>query len=249
VHVLGGGANTLIADEGVEGVVVKLPVWPAEEVLDDRGGTFVFSAGAPIAKIPGAMKAHALVGAEFLAGIPGTVGGATRMNAGTKNGEMVRVVEAVELATAAGVRFVPRDELTFRYRSCDLPEDAVVTRVRVRLERADEAGLADSRARMEADVSYRRRTQPLHLPNFGSVFTNPPGDHAGRLIEACGLRGMREGGAQIAEQHGNWIVNLGGARAVDVATLMRRAQEEVLARFGVELTPEVKWVGRWQAWK
>lgn len=99
---------------------------------------------------------------------------------------------------------------------------------------------------MEADLAYRRRTQPLHLPNSGSVFQNPPGDHAGRLIEAAGLRGRRQGGAQIAEQHGNWIVNHGGATGADVGFLIDLARAEVLARFGVELQTEVKRIGRWE---
>ncbi|AKU91861.1 UDP-N-acetylmuramate dehydrogenase [Vulgatibacter incomptus] len=245
VTVLGGGANSLVADDGVEGVVVRLPAAPAEEALDESGGSFVLSAGAPITKVPQLMKAHGLVGAEFLAGIPGTLGGATAMNAGTKNGELVQVVEAVELASASGVRWIPRDELTWRYRRCELPVGSVVTRLRLRLRRVDEAGLQASRAAMEADLGYRKRTQPLQLPNSGSVFTNPPGDHAGRLIEACGLKGRRQGGAQISELHANWIVNLGGARSSDVRFLIEAAKAEVAARFGVELTPEVKLLGRW----
>lgn len=246
ITLLGGGANTIVADAGVEGLTIKLPVWGGETLLDETGGTFVFGAGMPIARIPAAMKAHDLVGAEFLAGIPGTIGGATAMNAGTKNGEMVQVVEAVELVDPEGARFWPRDELVFRYRHCELPEGAVVTRVRIRLHREDDAGLARSREAMEADLAYRRRTQPLHLPNSGSVFQNPPGDHAGRLIEMAGLRGRRQGGAQIAEQHGNWIVNHGGATGADVAFLIELARAEVLARSGVDLQTEVKRIGRWE---
>ncbi len=246
VTVLGGGANTLVSDEGVAGVVVKLPAWSGEAQVDEAGGTFVFGSGEPITKIPGAMKKHGLVGAEFLAGIPGTIGGACAMNAGTKNGETVRVVQAVELASPEGARWWARDELVWRYRSCELPAGAVVTRLEVRLRRpAGEAELAASREAMEADLAYRKRTQPLHLPNSGSVFQNPPGDFAGRLIEACGLKGLRQGGAQIAEGHANWIVNLGGARAADVSFLIEKARAEVRERFGVELTPEVKRIGRW----
>ncbi len=245
VTVLGGGANSLVADEGVAGMVVRLPIWPAESHLDEEGGSFVLGAGAPIARLPQLMKAHELVGAEFLAGIPGTLGGATSMNAGTKNGEIVQVVEAVELAAADGAGWWLRDELVWRYRACELPAGAVITRVRLRLCRADESGLAESRAAMEADLGYRKRTQPLQLPNSGSVFTNPPGDHAGRLIEACGLKGRRQGGAQISELHANWIVNHGDARASDVRALIELARAEVAARFDIELTPEVKLVGRW----
>lgn len=247
VTLLGGGANSIVADAGIEGVVVRLPVWKGEEALDEQGGTFVLGAGEPIARIAAAMKRHGLVGAEFLAGIPGTIGGATAMNAGTKNGETVQVVEAVEIATADQARWWAKDELVWRYRRCELPAGGVVTRLRVRLRRpADEAQLRASRAAMEADLTYRRTTQPLHLPNSGSVFQNPPGDFAGRLIEACGLKGRRQGGAQIAEGHGNWIVNLGGATAADVGFLIDLAKASVIDRFGVELQTEVKRVGRWE---
>ena len=245
LSVLGGGANTLVADDGVEGVVVKLPVFAAESALDADGGSFVLGAGAPIAKVAQLMKEHDLAGAEFLAGIPGTLGGAVSMNAGTKNGETVRVVEAVEITSPHGVRWVARGELEWRYRACELPVGGVVTRVRIRLHRPDSMGLAASRRAMEADLAYRKSTQPLHLPNSGSVFTNPPGDHAGRLIEAVGLKGRRAGNAQISEQHANWIVNHGGARASDVRALIELARSEVAARFGVTLVPEVKLLGRW----
>lgn len=246
VTLLGGGANTIVADAGVEGVVVKLPAWGVEERLDETGGSFVFGAGEPIARIAGTMKRHGLVGAEFLAGIPGTVGGATAMNAGTKHGEIVQVVEAVEIATAEGARWWRREELVWRYRCCEIPPGGVVTRLAVRLRRPrDEAELLASREAMAADLAYRRRTQPLHLPNSGSVFRNPPGDFAGRLVEACGLKGHRRGGAQIAEMHGNWIVNLGGATGADVSYLIEKARTEVRDRFGVELETEVKRIGRW----
>lgn len=246
VTILGGGANTLVADAGVAGVTVRLPVAREEALLDAEGGSFVLGCGAPIARIPQLMREHHLVGGEFLAGIPGTLGGALAMNAGTKNGECQRVIEAVELADVSGIRWVPREELTFHYRRCELPAGAVALRLRVRLSRADEAGLAASQEAMAADLAYRRRTQPLQQPSSGSVFQNPPGDAAGRLIEACGLKGLTQGGAQISEKHANWIVNLGGALAADVAFLMDHARAEVRARFGIELHPEVKRIGRWE---
>ncbi len=242
VAVLGGGANTIVADRGVRGVVVKLPVF-AEEAEGD--GAFVLGCGAPIARVPQLMKEHGLAGGEFLAGIPGTLGGAVAMNAGTKQGETERVVDAVELATEAGVAWVPRAALVFRYRACELPAGAVATRVRVRLRAVEGDELAASQAAMAADLAYRKRTQPLTLPNSGSVFTNPPGDFAGRLVEAAGLKGLRQGAAQISEKHANWIVNHGGARAADVRFLLDHARAEVRARFGVELHPEVKLVGDW----
>ncbi|HZJ53165.1 MAG TPA: UDP-N-acetylmuramate dehydrogenase [Myxococcaceae bacterium] len=243
VHVLGGGANTLVGDLGIRGVTLKLP--PdlfAEEVqpLPSGGGLVTLGAGAAIVRLINLMRAHGWVGAEFLAGIPGTIGGAVAMNAGTKHGECERVLDAVELATPEGIGWVPRGELRIRYRFTELPRGAIITRARFRLPAGN---LEASRAAMEADLAYRKRTQPLSQPNCGSVFQNPPGDHAGRLIDSVGLKGATLGGAQISTLHANWIVNLGGARAADVVGLIERAQERVREATGVVLVPEVKRVG------
>ncbi|MBL8951297.1 MAG: UDP-N-acetylmuramate dehydrogenase [Myxococcaceae bacterium] len=234
VSILGGGANTLVGDGGVPGVTLKLPSG-GEEV---DGDLITLSAGAPITRLVTLMKQQQRVGAEFLAGIPGTIGGATTMNAGTKNGECMRIVDGLELATADGIGWVK--SLPFVYRHTAIPAGAVVTRVRFRLGQGD---LKESQAKMEADLGYRKRTQPLDKPNFGSVFTNPPGDHAGRLIESVQLKGHRIGNAQISELHANWIVNLGGATARDVVALMELATTRVRDSSGVTLTPEVKRIG------
>lgn len=237
LSILGGGANTLVGDLGVPGITLKLAndYFP-EEISGER---ITLNAGSAIARIVTVMKQQKLVGAEFLAGIPGTLGGATSMNAGTKNGECMTVVEAVELATPEGLGWVTG--LTYRYRHTDLPPGAVVTRIRFQLRSGD---LAESSARMEADLGYRKRTQPLSQPNFGSVFTNPSGHFAGALIEKVNLKGHRIGNAQISTLHANWIVNLGGATAADVTGLMAEAQRRVLTETGVTLTPEVKRLGK-----
>lgn len=237
VSILGGGANTLVGDLGVPGITLKLANDYFPEQVD--GERITLNAGSAIARIVTLMKQQQLVGAEFLAGIPGTLGGATSMNAGTKNGECMTIVEAVELVTPVGIGWVTG--LTYRYRHTDLPAGAVVTRIRFRLRKGD---LAESAAKMETDLGYRKRTQPLSQPNFGSVFTNPSGHFAGSLIEATGLKGHRIGHAQISTLHANWIVNLGGATAADVTGLMAEAQRRVLAQTGVTLTPEVKRIGR-----
>ena len=235
--ILGGGANTLVGDLGVPGITLKLASdYFPEEMAEGR---ITLNAGSAIARIVNLMKQHQLVGAEFLAGIPGTLGGATAMNAGTKNGECMSVVEAVELATPDGLGWVTG--LTYRYRHTDLPAGSVVTRIRFALRTGD---LAESAQKMEADLAYRKRTQPLTQPNFGSVFTNPSGHFAGSLIERVNLKGHRIGHAQISTLHANWIVNLGGATAADVTGLMAEAQRRVLAETGVTLTPEVKRIGR-----
>ncbi|MBI3185532.1 MAG: UDP-N-acetylmuramate dehydrogenase [Myxococcales bacterium] len=240
--VLGGGANTLVGDGGVPGVTLRLPAELFAEQVEARPGglAVTLSAGAPIARLIQLMKTHRLVGAEFLAGIPGTIGGACAMNAGTKAGECMSVVEALELATADGVGWVPREELAARYRATALPEAAVVTRARFLLPEGD---TESSQRKMEEDLAHRRRTQPLTLPSFGSVFTNPPGSYAGKLIEGVGLKGHTIGRAQISSLHANFIVNLGGATAHDIVALMELAQARVKEETGVLLEPEVKRVG------
>lgn len=244
MYVLGGGANTLVADDGLPGLTIKLPpeVGREERVAGAMETRITLSAGAPVGRLVGLMKTLGLVGAEFLAGVPGTVGGAVAMNAGTPRGECLSVVEAIELATASGVGWVARSALTVGYRYTKLPPGGVVTRVRFVLRAGD---AEESSRAMEADLAHRKRTQPLSWPTFGSVFRNPPGDFAGRLIEAAGLKGHVVGGAQISPLHANWIVNLGGAKAQEIRALIELAFERVREKFGIELVPEVKCVGKW----
>lgn len=240
--ILGGGANTLVGDGGVPGITIKLPgdLLPEQVRLSDSEGRVTLGAGAAIARLIQLAKQNGLVGVEFLAGIPGTIGGAAAMNAGTKLGESMSAVEAVEVATAEGIGWLERSRLTVGYRHTDLPHHGVLTRVRFLLRPGDRA---KSQAVMDADLAYRKQTQPLGQPNFGSVFQNPPGDFAGRLIEAAGLKGFTFGGAQISSLHANWIVNLGGATARDVVSLMELARSRVVQLTGVELKPEVRRVG------
>jgi UDP-N-acetylmuramate dehydrogenase len=236
--VLGGGANLLVSDRGVRGVVLKLPPDLSPEAAS--GEILTLNAGAPNPRLPARAHARGLVGMEFIAGIPGTLGGGVAMNAGTRIGEMKDVVSRVELATADGTGFVPAADLAFGYRTARIPASAVVTRVEFRLRPGDVAGSA---AAMKADRDRRAATQPLDRPTFGSTFTNPPGDHAGRLIEAVGLKGHRIGNALWSDVHANFIVNLGGARAADVVALMRLARARVRERFGIALETEVRLVG------
>ncbi len=242
LSILGGGANTLVGDLGIPGATVKIPpdLFSEEIRLSGSEGTVTLCSGAAIARLIQILKTHRLVGAEFLAGIPGTIGGALAMNAGTKMGECMSVVDAVEVATAEGIGWLSRAKLRYEYRSTLLPPNGVITRVRFVLPLGD---LTASQAKMDADLAYRKRTQPLSQPNFGSVFQNPPGDFAGRLIEQVGLKGYTIGEAQISAVHANWIVNLGGATAKDVVCLIDLARARVREATGVELRPEVRRVG------
>jgi UDP-N-acetylmuramate dehydrogenase len=240
--ILGGGANLLVADRGVRGVVVKLPNDLAAE--SESGERLVLNAGAPFTRLSGRAHARGLVGMEFVAGIPGTLGGGVAMNAGTRIGEMKDVVRTVELATAEGAGWVAASDLAFAYRSALIPAGAVVTRVEFQLRRGD---VAASAAAMKADRDRRAATQPLDRPTFGSTFTNPPGDFAGRLVEAAGLKGHRVGNAMWSDVHANFVVNLGGATAADVVALMKLARSRVFERSGVLLETEVRLVGDFSA--
>jgi UDP-N-acetylmuramate dehydrogenase len=242
LRVLGGGTNLLVADRGVRGVVLKLPPgFGAEEV---RGTRLVLSASAPTNRLVALAQERGLVGCEFVAGIPGTLGGTVAMNAGTRSGEMKDILRRVEIATADGSGFVPAEALELGYRTARLPHGGVVTRVEVELREGD---VAASAAQMKADVDHRRATQPLDRPTFGSTFRNPPGDHAGRLIEAVGLKGHRVGNAAWSTVHANFIVNLGGASARDVLALVNLAGSRVKEGFGITLEPEVRLAGEFLA--
>lgn len=238
--VLGGGANTLVGDGGIPGAVIRLPSGPEQLTREDGGVMVTLPAGAPIAKLIQVMRREAVTGAEFLAGVPGTLGGAVAMNAGTQKGWVQTVLREVELASAQGVTVRAHDELSFAYRHTTLPMGSVLTRATFFLPFGDTAA---SEAQMARDLAYRRGTQPLSQPNFGSCFVNPEGSGAGRLIEQVGLKGQRLGAAQISDVHANFIVNLGGAQARDVRGLLHLAQARVREQTGVELVHEVKFAG------
>jgi UDP-N-acetylmuramate dehydrogenase len=235
--VLGGGFNTLVRDEGIRGVVVRLHALRA--LRAEAGGAIEAEAGVSHRRIARLCAARALAGLEFAAGIPGTVGGWVVMNAGIAEREMKDVVERVDvlLGAEAAPRALARGELLFAYRRLELPAGAIVVGARFGTRPGDAHAI---RAGMQALLDQRRRTQPVDQPSCGSVFKNPPGDWAGRLIEAAGLKGEACGGAEISTRHANFIVNRGGATAADVLRLIERARGEVVQRFGVELELEVQ---------
>jgi UDP-N-acetylmuramate dehydrogenase len=245
---LGGGANTIVGDKGVQGAVVKLGPDFVDEAVEEAGDHAVLTlgAGAPIARFVSLAREQRGIGVAWAAGIPGTVGGMVVMNAGTPNGCASEHLEAVQVATPDGLRWVPVADLKLSYRHCELPKGAVLTRARCRVARGTEQEVLEDQRAAKADVERRRTTQPLSQPNSGSVFVNPRGDFAGRLIEKAGLKGTRRGGAQISERHANFIVNLGEATAKDVVELISLARSAVRAMSGVELTPEVRLVGTFE---
>jgi len=238
--VLGKGSNVLVADEGFAGLVLRLGGgfrWAA------RDGDRLTAGGAmPLPALAGVALRHGLEGLEFGVAIPASLGGAVRMNAGAHGGEMRDVVEVVEtfsLTTGSRVA-VANADAGFAYRSSALPDDAVVIGAALAMR----GGVVDAiRARMDEARAWRRRTQPLAEPNCGSVFTNPSGAHAAKLIEDAGGKGLSEGGASVSEKHANFIVAAPGATAGDVLRLIERVRELVRTRDGVELVPEVRLVG------
>ena len=202
---------------------------------------FCVGAGAALSSVVQEAFRRSLAGLEFAVGTPGTVGGALRMNAGTREEWIGARVESVTLLTSAGelVRR-RRDELTWGYRESSFASDEVVLECELSVEPADPFFI---RGKMEASLARRKKTQPLGSPTCGSVFRNPEGARAAELIERAGLKGARVGNAQVSDVHANFIVNLGGATARDVATLIETVRTKVYEAYGVELQPEVRFLG------
>ncbi|HEX9627138.1 MAG TPA: UDP-N-acetylmuramate dehydrogenase [Acidiferrobacterales bacterium] len=237
---VGLGSNLLVRDGGVRGTVIcasgrlkALSLLGAGRVRAEAG-----VAGAKLARY---CANQSLRGAEFFAGIPGTVGGALAMNAGAFGGETWAVVAAVEAIDRRGeIRVRPRGDFRVGYRSVQGPEGEWFVAGHFALE-AGASG--DGKSLIKSLLAKRSATQPTQLPNAGSVFRNPPGDHAARLIEATGLKGLCEGRACVSPLHANFIVNEGGARAADIERLIGIVRDRVLAAQGVALEPEVRIIG------
>jgi UDP-N-acetylmuramate dehydrogenase len=237
---LGLGSNLLVRDGGIRGTVVF--TLGALDELHRVGEQGLYAgAGVTCAKVARAAARAGLTGAEFLAGIPGTLGGALAMNAGAFGGETWSLVASVETLDRHGVRHrrTPED-YQVGYRSVQSPRQEWFVAAELVLEPGD---VMAAQARIKELLARRGATQPTQQPSCGSVFRNPPGDHAARLIEAAGLKGLRRGDAQVSEKHANFIVNLGVARAADIEALIHEVQDRVQATHGVRLETEVRMVG------
>ena len=241
---LGAGTNLLIADAGVEGLVIR--VVNREHQIDGR--QVRAGAGLKMMRLARIVADAGLRGFEFAIGVPGTVGGAVYQNAGCWGKELREVLVEVEgFIPEAGVKTWKPADLRFGYRTSALREGALkgglVIEATIQLERGDGE---EAKALMARLTRERGETQPIKTKNCGSVFKNPPGDSAGRLVQAAGLKGAREGNALVSTMHGNFIVNEGGATAADVKRLIERVQVEVRRRFNIELETEVEMVGRFK---
>jgi UDP-N-acetylmuramate dehydrogenase len=243
---VGLGSNLLVRDGGFAGTVVLTHAAGRHPAM--VAGALYAEAGVAAPKVARFAARHDLAGAEFLAGIPGTVGGALAMNAGCYGGETWEVVaRAVTIDRRGALRTRARAEFDIGYRHCALRggarlgEDEWFAGAWFDLPRGDGAA---ARARIKEFLERRIASQPLQLPNAGSVFRNPPGDHAARLIESCGLKGLAHGGARVSEKHANFIVNAQrSASAADIEELIEEVRRRVAERTGVTLVPEVRIVG------
>lgn len=246
VMFLGLGSNSLVRDGGFGGTVILTHAAAKRPQLVN--GLVFAEVGVASPKVARFAATHGLEGAEFLAGIPGSIGGALAMNAGCYGSETWEIVDSVETVDRAGnIRRRPKFDFDIAYRHCELKTggrigaDEWFTGACFKLEAGD--GEA-SRARIKELLTKRIASQPLSLPNAGSVFRNPPGDHAARLIESCGLKGMDRGGARVSEKHANFIVNpKGAARASDIEGLIEAVRCTVKDQTGIDLHPEVRIFG------
>jgi UDP-N-acetylmuramate dehydrogenase len=237
---VGLGSNLLVRDGGFRGTVILTHSAKLRPQL--RGGLVYAEAGVASPKVARFAALHQLTGAEFLAGIPGTVGGALAMNAGCYGSETWEIMEKVLTVDRSGeIHERNKSEFEIGYRHCSAPREEWFAAAYFRLQPGD--GEA-SRARIKEFLARRIATQPLQFPNAGSVFRNPPGDHAARLIESCGLKGLQRGGARVSEKHANFIVNPdGAASAADIEWLILEVRKRVLDKTGIELIAEVRIVG------
>lgn len=233
---IGNGSNLLAPDEGYGGVILSTCALTALAVDETQ---LVAQSGVSLARAADLAAKQALSGLEFAQGIPGSVGGGVRMNAGAYGGELKDVVLWVEALTQTGEkRRFSQEACRFSYRhSLFCEEPLLITAVGFALERGDETAI---RSAMADFAQRRREKQPLEYPSAGSTFKRPEGQFAAALIDQCGLKGLRVGGAQVSEKHAGFVVNVGGATAADVLAVMERVKTEVAARTGVTLEPEVE---------
>ena len=239
-YIVGNGSNLLVGDKGCRGVVIQ--IYKKMNSIRIEGERIFVQAGALLSKTAAAALEASLTGMEFASGIPGTLGGAVRMNAGAYGGEMKQIVESAKVLTADGeILDIPVDELGMSYRTSIIAKNEyVVLEAVLRLQKGNREEI---RAQMEELKEKRVSRQPLEFGSAGSTFKRPEGYFAGKLIEDAGLKGFRVGDAQVSEKHCGFVINRGSATAVQVTELMDQVRARVKEQFGVELEPEVKRIG------
>ncbi len=239
-YIIGNGSNLLVGDKGFRGVIIQ--IFKNMRDIRTEGETVTAQAGALLSKVAAAAYDAGLTGFEFASGIPGTLGGAVRMNAGAYGGEMSQVLKSADVLTAEGeVLTIPVEEMKMGYRTSIVSRmDYVVLGAQLVLSRGSKE---DIRAKMDELKEKRVSKQPLEFGSAGSTFKRPEGYFAGKLIEDAGLRGFRIGNAQVSEKHCGFVINRGGATAAEVAELMDHIIRRVEETSGVRLQPEVKKIG------
>lgn len=239
-YIIGNGSNLLVGDKGFRGVIIQ--IFKNMRDIRTEGETVTAQAGALLSKVAAAAYDAGLTGFEFASGIPGTLGGAVRMNAGAYGGEMSQVLKSADVLTAEGeVLTIPVEEMKMGYRTSIVSRmDYVVLGAQLVLSRGSKE---DIRAKMDELKEKRVSKQPLEFGSAGSTFKRPEGYFAGKLIEDAGLRGFRIGNAQVSEKHCGFVINRGGATAAEVAELMAHIIRRVEETSGVRLQPEVKKIG------
>jgi len=235
--IIGNGSNVLISDEGIRGAAINLE-FGFTKIQINKNNVFA-EAGIRLSKLVDVCIENSLVGMENLAGIPGTLGGAILMNAGAYGGEISNFIKTVEVVDDVEIKFLTKEECGFTYRKSNL-ERKIILSAEFELPFGDKA---KARERRKELLIKRNQSQPVDVPNAGSIFKNPVGNYAGRLIEQAGLKGLTIGGAKVSEKHANFIVNFNNASANDVIELMKVIQETVFNKFGILLEPEFKMIG------
>ncbi len=237
--ILGGGSNILVSDRGFDGLVIRI----YGSQLSINGNKIVADAGVLLSELVDNSVKAGLTGLEWAAGIPGTVGGAVRGNAGAFNGSMagsVKRIQVLKIPELKVASYKPQD-LRFEYKDSIFKHNKdVILSVELRLENGDNK---KSKQIIKEHLVYRDKHQPLEFPSAGCVFKNPEDQHAGYLIEQCGLRGTKIGGAMISKKHGNFIINTGNAKASDVKKLIDLCREKVRNKFGINLEEEIEYLG------
>ena len=239
--VVGKGSNLLVSDAGFKGAVIVLAGEFRNWKFDEENARVVVGAGTTLSRLVQEVFHRGYSGMEFAVGTPGSVGGAVRMNAGTKDDWIgSRVVSVTTFAPDQGLKRYAPSDIEWAYRSTSFAPDEIIVEVELQLTPALSGNIHD---KMRTLLERRKASQPLEYPSCGSVFKNPEGASAGALIDEVGLKGSMCGGAQISEKHANFIVNKNKACASDVLALIKRAQEKVKEHYGIELQPEVKFLG------
>ena len=238
IRLIGQGSNLLLPDEGLPGITL---VTSSLQRIEWGNYTVSVEAGYPLSRLSQEAGERGWSGLEFARGIPGSVGGAVIMNAGAHGGEMASHIIRVKALWPDGTaKWLEPAELEFAYRFCSLRGNAWVLEVLLAFSPRDREQIL---SQMKENLKKRKVNQPLEKPNAGSVFRNPPGDSAGRLIESAGWKGKSIGGAQVSEKHANFIVNTGNAKAKDVLALIEAISRDVQSKFGIQLQTEVAYLG------